>query len=68
MPHSFVKIKKNCWAKTLSDPNPLINQMSIIHPCQPKTVGSLPIIPRIRKYRPSIDKLKPFVAFMEQLW
>jgi hypothetical protein len=57
IPHCLVKIKKNCWAKTFNDNIINATASPILHPSQPKTVCSLPIIPRISKHRPSIDKL-----------
>ena len=57
IPHTFIKIKKYSWLKSLNKP--------ILHPSQPKTVNNLPILPRITKFKPSIEKLPTFVSYIK---
>lgn len=59
IPHTFIKFKKQSWTKCLNLP--------ILHPSAPKTINELPIIPRITKLNPSIDKLMPFVSLIKML-
>lgn len=59
IPHSFLKIKKHTWTKCLNRP--------LLHASQPQTISDLPILPRITKFRPSIDKLMSFVSFLKLL-
>jgi hypothetical protein len=66
IPHCYVKVRRNCWAKTLIGGGGGLGVMQ--HPCQPRPISSLPIVPAVGRYRPSGDKLKVFVSFMEMLW
>ena len=59
IPHTFIKVKKYAWAKSLSK--------SLLHPCHPKLINNLPLLPRLTKYKPSIDKLAPFVSYLKML-
>lgn len=72
IPHCFVKVKKSCWARSFFCENMLASSTNsntaalapLPHPSQPKAICSLPLIPRITKHRPSIDKLQIFVSFL----
>jgi hypothetical protein len=59
IPHTFVKFKKQSWTKCLNLP--------LMHPSSPKSINEFPIMPRISKLNPSVDKLLPFVSFIKLL-
>lgn len=59
IPHTYIKIKKYSWTKSMGK--------GILHPCQPKTISHLPILPRITKFKPSLEKLQPFVSYIKTL-
>lgn len=59
IPHTLIKFKKQSWTKCINLP--------LMHPSAPKTIDQYPILPRINKLNPSIDKLLPFVSYVKLL-